>query len=108
MPSNEIVRDLARERIDHLFGLAAEYAPLQPELSDRYVQMALKLSKRTRVRIPKHWKYFVCKSCHSFLYPGSRSRVRISQERSPHVVVTCLVCGEKKRFILDKKSLQFK
>lgn len=103
MPSSGFVKDLARQRIEGLFQLALESAKEHPELSDRYVEMALRLSERTRVRLPRGWKYFICGSCGGFLYPGIGSRVRVSQRRSPHVVVTCLRCGGVKRYAITDK-----
>ncbi|MDH5811992.1 MAG: ribonuclease P [Candidatus Verstraetearchaeota archaeon] len=105
MPSpRHILKDLAAQRIDNLFRLAEANIRSNPALSDRYVEMAIQISKRTNVRIPRPWKYFVCKSCHSFLYPGIRSRIRISPRRSSHVVVTCLVCGTAKRYPIKTKK----
>ncbi|MGC8936602.1 MAG: ribonuclease P protein component 4 [Candidatus Methanomethylicaceae archaeon] len=99
LPSNrQLIRDLAAQRIENLFRLAEANIQSDPSLSDRYVEMALQISMRTNVRIPRRFKYFICKSCHSFLYPGIRSRIRISPRRSPHIVVTCLVCGATKRY----------
>ncbi|MCQ5363310.1 MAG: ribonuclease P [Candidatus Methanomethylicia archaeon] len=105
MPSNRrLIKDLAAQRIDNLFRLAEANIHSNPSYSDRYVEMAIQISKRTNVRIPKSWKYFMCKSCHSFLYPGIRSRIRISPRRSPHIVVTCLVCGTTKRYPIKTKK----
>jgi len=105
LPRNTfMLKDLARQRIDHLFSLAIRTAHSRPDLSDRYVAMALKLSERTRVRLPRRWRYFVCRSCKRFLYPGTTARVRIQQRRSPHAVVTCLRCGEMKRYLLKGES----
>lgn len=105
MPRNTfMMQDLARQRIDNLFNLAMKTARSRPDLSDRYVDMACRLSKRTKVRIPGMWKYFVCSSCHSFLYPGMTARVRTSPRRSPHTVVTCLRCGRIKRYPLKSKG----
>jgi ribonuclease P protein subunit RPR2 len=97
-----MLKDLAQQRIDHLFSLAIGTAQSLPDLSDRYVEMAQRLSKRTRVKIPHKWKYFICGSCNRFLYPGTTARVRIAQRRSPHTVITCLRCGSKKRYPIKK------
>jgi len=99
-----MVQDLARQRIEQLFNLAIRTAHSRPDLSDRYVEMAQRLSERTRVRIPRRWKYFVCNSCNRFLYPGTTARVRIAQRRSPHTVITCLRCGGTKRYLLKSKG----
>lgn len=98
------MKDLAIQRIEGLFKLAMDNIKSNPSLSNRYVEMALEISKRTKVRIPGKWKYFVCKSCHSLLYPGISSRVRIISRRSPHIVITCLICGEVKRYLIKKRK----
>lgn len=105
MPRRDpMVKDLAKQRIDQLFELALRVAPTRSELADRYVNMALRLSKRIKVRIPREWKYFVCPSCQAFLYPGRSARVRIQQRRNPHTVITCLRCGGIKRYTIKRKG----
>jgi len=100
MPATNAIKELAQQRINHLFELAMESAIDRPDLSTRYVGMAIQICKRIRVRIPHKWKYFICSSCLSFIYPGASSRVRVKQKRCRHIVVTCLKCGSSKRYIL--------
>ncbi|MCS7098049.1 MAG: hypothetical protein NZ922_03605 [Candidatus Methanomethyliaceae archaeon] len=99
-----LIHDLAVQRIEQLFKLAIDNFKLNPHLSDRYVKMAIEISMRTRTKIPKKWKYFICRSCNSFLYPGIRARIRIKPRRSPHIVVTCLVCGAMRRYLIKKRK----
>ncbi len=97
------VGDLARQRIGRLFTFAAQVVKSDPHLANRYVEIALKISMRTRVRIPKELKRSICRKCNAFLYPGITSRVRIRARRSPHVSVTCLNCGAVRRYLLKQK-----
>jgi ribonuclease P protein subunit RPR2 len=87
--------DMAEQRIRRLFKLAAEAFPARPDLSNRYVDIARRISMRHRVSIPREFKRNVCKECHSFLVPGANSRVRIDGN---NVVITCLKCGSIKRY----------
>lgn len=102
MPANPLVKDLAMQRIEELMRLAVEKAAEDLPLANRYVQMALKLATRHRVRPPPEWKRLVCRKCHSILLPGRTCRVRIRQQRSPHTTVTCIRCGMKKRYGFKK------
>lgn len=44
----------------------------------------------------------ICKTCHTLLVPGQTSTVRTRQHRERHLVVTCNVCGTKRRYRLRK------
>jgi len=98
-----MVQDISMQRIAHLFDLALENAVEHPNLSDRYIQMAVRIAQRTRVRIPRSYKRFLCKSCMAFIYPGTTARVRINQRRSPHLTVTCLRCKAIRRYSIHRK-----
>ncbi len=86
-------RDLARQRMDRLFSLAAAAQDLHPDRSDRYVQIARRIATRTRVRMPPHLKRLFCKRCGCFL-SASAARVRL---RRGVMTVTCLRCGNVRR-----------
>jgi ribonuclease P protein subunit RPR2 len=90
-------RKIARERIARLFGLAGTGSAGRQALSDRYVEIARKISMRQRVRIDREYRRQFCRGCSSFLVPGRTSRVRVHDGR---VVVTCLVCGTRRRYPL--------
>lgn len=96
------IRDLARQRIERLFAFANQAVKSDPGLANRYVELALRISMRTRVRIPRELKRSVCRECKAYLYPGITSRVRVRARRSPHVSVTCLNCGAVRRYLLDR------
>jgi len=82
-------RDLARQRMERLFSLAAEEYGLHPERSDRYVHIARQIGTRLRVRMPRHLKRLFCKHCGSFV-PASGARTRLHQGV---LTATCLRCG---------------
>ncbi|HKZ94205.1 MAG TPA: ribonuclease P [Candidatus Bathyarchaeia archaeon] len=90
-------RHIALQRIRTLFELAKENIRKEPELAQRYAQIARRIAMRTRVRLPVEYRRLVCRHCKSFIYPGVNSRVRVHPRREPHVAVTCLVCGKTTR-----------
>jgi ribonuclease P protein subunit RPR2 len=86
-------RDLAIQRMERLFMLATEAHKIHPERSNRYVQIACRISTRTRIRMPRQLKRLFCKHCGSFLSP-SGARVRL---REGVLTTTCLACGKQTR-----------
>lgn len=97
------LRDLALQRIFRLFELAEAFFHLDRKLSDRYVELALRIAKKARVRIPKELKYRYCKKCKKFLKPGVNARIRIRGGRMPHIVISCLNCGFHRRIPIRPK-----
>mgnify|MGYP000855569931 CR=1 FL=1 len=86
-------RDLARERMERLFLLAEEAHLEHPERSNRYVQIARRISTRTRVRMPSRLKHLFCRHCGSYLAPD-KVRMRL---RQGILTATCLSCGQQTR-----------
>ncbi len=91
-------RRIARERVNVLFTLAERVFPYEPELANRYVEIALAVQQKARIRMPRKWKRRYCKKCHSFLVPGKNARVRLRSRPYPHVVIRCLNCGHIMRY----------
>ena len=87
--------DLAGQRIERLFKLATEAYAERPDLADRYVDIARRISMRHRVSIPRELKRNICKQCYAYLQPGSNARVRADGR---NVVITCLKCGGIRRY----------
>jgi ribonuclease P protein subunit RPR2 len=84
----EVIRELARERIERLFVLAGE------ESRKEYITLARKIGMKYRVRIPKELKMRMCRNCYSYLIFGRNARVRLRGDR---MSVTCLNCGKVMR-----------
>ena len=97
-------RRIAIQRIRRLFRLAREIVNEDPALAQRYVNMARKVAMTARIRLPKEYRRQVCRHCKSFILPGVNCRVRIKQRREPHLVITCLNCGEQMRIPLRKRK----
>lgn len=96
-------KQIALERIQTLFRLSREVIHENPELAQRYVHIARRISMATRVRLPVEYRRQVCRHCKRFILPGVNCRVRIQQRREPHLVVTCLLCGGHMRFPLKDR-----
>jgi len=95
---------IARQRIHTLFRLAIETYREDPQLAQRYVDIARRVAMAAKVRLPTEYRRLVCRHCKSLIMPGVSSRVRIKQRREPHVVITCLKCGAYMRIPLRRRS----
>jgi ribonuclease P protein subunit RPR2 len=91
-------RKVAKERVERLFTLAERVFPYEPALADRYVEIALAVQQKAKIRLPRKWKRRYCRRCHSFLVPGVNARVRLRDRPYPHVVIKCLNCGHIMRY----------
>lgn len=96
------VATIARERIEILVRQAKEMALKDEDLSRRYVDLARRISKRTKVRIPGEWKRYLCKGCGIALVPGDNAKIRL-HARNSGVVITCQSCGFVKRYPVSKR-----
>jgi len=92
------VSEIAEERIRALYSRARKIFGKDQILTKRYVELAKRIGMRTRVRVPKELKYFTCRTCNNLLVPGVNCRVRVRPDRGAEVVMTCLVCGDIKRY----------
>jgi len=91
------VATVARERIDILLRQAEEILAKDVELSKRYVGLARKISKRTKVRIPREKKHYLCRNCGQPLVLGKNARIRL-RPNNPRIIISCLGCGAIRRY----------
>jgi ribonuclease P protein subunit RPR2 len=99
-------KQIALKRVETLFQLAKDIIHKDPELAQRYVQLARRIAMRTRLKLPKVYKRLVCRKCKSFILPGVNCRIRIQKRREPHMVITCLICGGYSRIPLRSRENQ--
>lgn len=99
---------IALERVRTLFRLANENVRDDPALAQRYVFLARRVAMAGKVRLPREYRRQVCRRCKRFIFPGVNCRVRVKQEREPHLVVTCLECGGMMRMRLRKEKRKVK
>jgi ribonuclease P protein subunit RPR2 len=87
--------ELALERINILFAEAASCYSNDPALSNRYMDLAIKLATRYRVRLPKQLKQQFCKTCQTYLRPAVNCTIRL---RSGKICYHCQNCGNVMRY----------
>jgi ribonuclease P protein subunit RPR2 len=97
----------ALERIKKLFEQAEKEFGKHPERSNRYVQMARKIAMRYNIQIPKTLKRRFCKSCYSYLVPGTNCTVRTNTKQHA-VIITCFECKNVSRHPYRKEKLLVK
>jgi ribonuclease P protein subunit RPR2 len=97
------IRQIARQRIEILFVQAQKVAHSNPKLAAEYVGSARRIAMAAKIRLPTEFRRRTCRKCNVLFVYGVNCRVRVKQKREPHVVVTCLNCGEQTRIMLKKK-----
>jgi len=98
------VKQIARQRIVILFEQAKKMRRDDPKLAIQYVASARRIAMAAKIRMPLVFRRETCKECNSLFVHGVNCRVRVKQKREPHVVITCLNCGNQTRIILKKKE----
>jgi len=96
-------REIASQRMTTLLDLAIRSLSQDPERAQRYLLLARRLGMRYKVRIPLQFRHVICRRCKSLLVPGINARVRISQRREPHVVISCMLCKGFNRIPLRRR-----
>jgi ribonuclease P protein subunit RPR2 len=97
------IKQIARQRVEILFGQARKVARTNPKLAAQYVLSARRIAMAAKIRLPLEFRRGTCKECNSLFVHGVNCRVRVKQKREPHVVVTCLNCGNQTRYMSKKK-----
>ena len=93
--------DIAIERMNILFNRAEMEFITHPERSNRYTELALKLSTKYNTPIPQEWRRRYCKKCKSFLKPGHNSTVRLV---NGEVNIFCGECGHVMKIPYKKEK----
>ena len=100
------IKQIARQRIQILFEEAEKIGKTEPQLAMQYVKSPRRIAMAARIRLPAEFKRQTCRKCNALFIQGSNCRVRVKQKREPHVVITCLNCGNQTRMLLAKKKEQ--
>ena len=101
------VASVATERFQILLDQAKSMALTDEKLSRRYVSLARKISSRTKVRIPRESKMYLCKGCGLALVPGHNAKIRL-HAHTTGIVISCLSCGAVKRYPVNPKIVASK
>jgi ribonuclease P protein subunit RPR2 len=103
MMKQSSIKQIAMQRIEILFKEAKGIAKTNPKQATEYIGSARRIAMAAKIRLPLYFRRETCKECNSLFTHGVNCRVRVKQKREPHVVVTCLNCGNQTRYILKKK-----
>jgi len=96
-------RTKAKEEIERLLQFALDWAAVDPERSEKALEIALKIWKKHNLRnYPIFKRYFYCHNCKQVLVPGRSARVRIRPGKVMRIVVNCSKCGANYRIPLAK------
>ena len=93
--------EIAIERMNILFERAEMEFITHPERSNRYVELALKLSTKYNTKIPEKWQRRYCKKCKKFLYLGHNCTVRLINSE---VNIFCGECGHVMKIPYHKEK----
>lgn len=101
-----IVKDLANQRMTRLYSLAvSETRKGRFDLARRYISILIAISRKAQVRPYKYIRRGYCRRCKIPLIPSLTSRVRVRSERKySRIVVTCLLCGWRRRFVVKPRN----
>lgn len=86
-------RSLAQERIFILIRNAFEKIDNDYALANSQAQIAKKIAKRLRLKLPYDIRQLYCKKCKQFIVPGFNCRVRIGRSKIKALRITCLLCN---------------
>ncbi len=88
------------KEIRYLLKLAVD--PNTPvELADEYVELIRKISMRTRTRLPRGVKLFICRKCKRILRPGVTAVFRVRSRPKKAIAVKCLRCGYTHKYVYE-------
>lgn len=93
----EDLQHIAEERIAILFRQAEQEFEKRPDLANRYVELARKISLRMQVPIRPDFSMKYCRECNRYLVIGKTVRIRLQPEKG-YMLYTCLHCGSKRKF----------
>jgi len=98
------IKQIARQRIVVLFEQAQKVARTEPKFAAQYILSARRIAMAAKIRMPLEFRRRTCRKCNALFVHGVNCRVRVKQKREPHVLVTCLNCGNQTRIMLRQKE----
>ena len=96
----QVAKLVAQERILILIRNAFQKIDDDYELANSQAQLAKKIAKRLRLKLPYDIRQLYCKKCKRFIVPGSNCRVRIGRSKIKALRITCLLCNNIYRKLL--------
>ena len=96
----QVAKLVAQERILILIRNAFQKIDDDYELANSQAQIAKKIAKRLRLKLPYDIRQLYCKKCKQFIVPGFNCRVRIGRSKIKALRITCLLCNNIYRKLL--------
>jgi ribonuclease P protein subunit RPR2 len=96
----QVVKLVGQERILILIRNAFQKIDDDYELANSQAQIAKKIAKRLRLKLPYDIRQLYCKKCKQFIVPGFNCRVRIGRSKIKALRITCLLCNNVYRKLL--------
>lgn len=89
------IKDLAVQRMYILFDAGIEAVRRKDyHFARRYGELIRRISMRSRIKVPKSIKRWICKKCKIVMVPGINVRIRTRKKgKVLRIVTRCLVCG---------------
>lgn len=98
--SRAMIVDVSNERINVLTELSTNaIREGNNDRAKRYITLARRIAMKTKVTIPKEFRY--CKKCYLPMVMGINCRVRLSNHK---VSITCGECGSIKRMPYNREQ----
>lgn len=103
---NQIIKRIAKDRMEYLFKLAAQTIKKNKGLANRYANLARIYAQKAKLRVPTKWRRLICHKCKSFLSSGVNCRYRMQSRKgkASHLSMTCLECGATTRYYIKTES----
>jgi ribonuclease P protein subunit RPR2 len=90
--------DIAGERIEILFEKAEErFVNSKPELAERYIELAQRISQRSETPIPREYRMRFCNDCGSYWMPGETCKVRLLSDEGK-LWYSCQECENQEKY----------
>jgi ribonuclease P protein subunit RPR2 len=96
----QVAKLVGQERILILIRNAFQKIDDDYELANSQAQIAKKIAKRLRLKLPYDIRQLYCKKCKQFIVPGFNCRVRIGRSKIKALRITCLLCNNVYRKLL--------
>jgi ribonuclease P protein subunit RPR2 len=90
-------KKIAEIHVKELFEEAEKIFNEDKKLADRYINLALSIKNKYKLRLSKTHKKHFCKKCKCFIMPGKNCIVRIKNKM---ILYHCKECNNIRRFVI--------
>jgi len=92
-------KEIALQSVMDLWNEAIKIASENPDRARHYVKQIKAIKKHVKISLPTEIRRGYCKKCYlPFIY----GKTAIKRVRKGIIVIVCLACGNKRRFIIKK------